>query len=279
MPELPEVETIVRGLRPHLVGRAISRVIAADRRVLRSPRARFDKLAGRAIDAVERVGKYIRIIIGRRELILTIHLGMAGRLLVVPAGTPTVKHAYLRVAVAGEPGGQSEAELRLVNYRWCMGGVWLSRPGDADAPASQLGPDPLIISEDDFVAVLARRRQIKALLLDQTVLAGVGNIYADESLFQAGIHPRAVAARLSRERRLRLLEALRDRLNDSIARGGSSIRDYRDADGNAGYFQLTLKVYGRAGEPCPTCGRPIRHNVTAGRSTHFCPRCQRQPLA
>jgi formamidopyrimidine-DNA glycosylase len=296
MPELPEVETVVRTLRPLLIGRRIERVIAADTKVLRTPRRRLAMLPARHVAAVERVGKYIRIIassfsrdlkLAQRAqgsapgggnddtLILTIHLGMAGRLLLVPADNPPEKHAYFRLLLSSEfriP----DSELRYVNPRWCMGGVWASRLGEQAGPTAALGCDPLSIAEADFLELLSRRRQIKALLLDQTMLAGVGNIYADESLFAAGIHPRAIAERLSPARRRKLLAALKDRLAEAIRKGGSTIRDYRDATGKAGFFQLALKVYGRSGEPCPVCGRPIQHNITAGRSTHFCANCQKR---
>jgi formamidopyrimidine-DNA glycosylase len=157
-----------------------------------------------------------------------------------------------------------------------MGGVWLHSPGERNDPTAGLGPDPLKISVADFAALLSRRRQIKALLLDQTVLAGMGNIYCDEALFAARIHPRAIASALSRPRRHKLWLAMRDRLAEAIRRGGSSIRDYRDANGQLGWFQLTLAAYGRTGEPCPVCATPIAHCTAAGRSTHFCPRCQRR---
>lgn len=293
MPELPEVETVVRTLRPLLTGRLIQQVIAADGRVLRTPRGRLAALPGRSVRAVERVGKFVRILLdsppaasagpnGRsnardkqEELILTIHLGMAGRLLVVPADSPAERHSYLRLLLDYEC-RMPNAELRYVNPRWCMGGVWVSGPGEPAGPTADLGCDPLAITEADFLELLDRRRQIKALLLDQRMLAGVGNIYADESLFAAGIHPRAVAARLSPARRRKLLAAMKDRLCEAIRKGGSTIRDYRDATGQAGFFQLALKVYGRSGTPCPACGQPIQHNITAGRSTHFCARCQKK---
>lgn len=335
MPELPEVETVVRSLRPHLVGRLLGRVIAADPRVLRGataptfgrPRRGAKRrpvpsivgvraLAGRLVTAVQRVGKFIRIVtvpfspttegrggrgdrrgtrgtvpfsekeLGKGDsplLILTIHLGMSGRLLAVPGEAPCPKHAYFRIALATDPPVSSEfripnseiKELRFVNPRWCMGGVWVNPPGDPDAPTAKLGPDPLEITQAGFVALLNRRRQAKALLLDQAALAGMGNIYCDESLFAARIHPRAIASELTVPQRELLWRVMRGRLRESIRKGGSSIRDYRDANGQAGFFQLTLKVYGKPGEPCPACSQPIEHCITAGRSTHFCPRCQR----
>ncbi|MDD4888929.1 MAG: bifunctional DNA-formamidopyrimidine glycosylase/DNA-(apurinic or apyrimidinic site) lyase [Phycisphaerae bacterium] len=320
MPELPEVETVVRTLRPHLIGRALGDILVADRRVLRTPRSRLASRSARQLQvaAVERIGKFIRIrlcpavscgapapgcqppakqaelpsplartmtpeggcptkrIAAPDNLTLAIHLGMSGRLLVVPADSPVPNHTYFRIHLHSEfriP----HSELRFQNPRWCMGGLWLTGDSDPLDPAAALGPDPLRISRDEFAALLRRhRRQIKALLLDQAALAGMGNIYSDESLFAASIHPRAIASRLSAARAARLWSAMRDRLSRAIRRGGSTLRDYRNADGESGWFQLALKVYGRTGQPCPACGSAIRHNVTAGRSTHFCPRCQKR---
>jgi formamidopyrimidine-DNA glycosylase len=309
MPELPEVETVVRSLRPHLVGRSLDAIRAADRRVLRSGRNRLPELSGRTVAAVERIGKFIRIEFSpfsrdpqgsasrgttdpapdSRTLILTIHLGMAGRLLVVPGSSPVPKHAYFRLGLGtGDfpkvPGVKDPMPnvrspmpiLQFINPRWCMGGVWIHSPADRNDPAARLGPDPLEICQADFSAVLSRRRQIKALLLDQTVLAGMGNIYCDEALFAARIHPRAIASALSQPRRRTLWVAMRDRLTEAIRGGGSSIRDYRDANGQAGWFQISHAAYGRTGLPCPACATPIAHCTAAGRSTHFCPRCQRR---
>ncbi|MCG3181388.1 MAG: Formamidopyrimidine-DNA glycosylase [Phycisphaerae bacterium] len=222
---------------------------------------------------------------------------MAGRLIVLPSDRPVAPHTHFQVALSPPSPSQGEGlgvrvpphstlrtphsaaplDLRFVNPRWCMGGLWLleGSGGPAD-PTAKLGPDPLVISSGDFAALLgSARRQIKALLLDQTAIAGVGNIYADESLFAAGIHPRARADRLSRPRRERLWAALRDRLNESIRLGGSTLRDYRNAEDRPGWFQLALKVYGRPDAPCPACAHPIRHATVAGRSTHYCSHCQK----
>ncbi len=318
MPELPEVETVVRGLRPHLTGRSLARVVLLDHRSCRTPAGRFATLAGAAVAEVARRGKFIRIALAGGQT-LVVHLGMTGRLMVVPAADPVAAHTHLRIELAGEPTPPSSirnpkaavrnrVELRFVNPRWAMGGLWMleseeKRPvpsnvrsdavrrSRADAltgtlrtsslgtppadPTAELGPDPLEIPAGEFVRLLDRRRQVKALLLDQRALAGMGNIYCDESLFAAGIDPRALAGRLSPARRRRLWSAIRRTLRAAIAAGGSSIRDYRDADGRAGWFQLKHQAYGRTGLPCRRCRRPVRHAVVAGRSTHFCPRCQK----
>jgi formamidopyrimidine-DNA glycosylase len=282
MPELPEVETVVRGLRPRLVGARLRRVIHLDARSVRTGRScETALLKDKKIRAVERLGKFIRIEMDN-DAILVAHLGMTGRFVIVPREQEAEAHTHLRVAFSPHDSAfraslPAFAELRFRNPRWCMGGLWFLRgPSDPADPTAKLGPDPLAISEGEFVALLGgARRQIKALLLDQTAIAGVGNIYADESLFAAGIHPRATSDRLSRPRRRCLWAAMRDRLTESIRRGGSTLRDYRNLDGDVGWFQLSLAVYGKPGAPCPACGKPITHATVAGRSTHFCTRCQR----
>jgi formamidopyrimidine-DNA glycosylase len=270
MPELPEVETVVRGLRDRLIRSRIRSIAPPNRRSTRTPRARFGRLVGRSFRDVHRAGKFIRMAMDDGRL-LTAHLGMTGRLVVLDGDRPIEQHTHLQADL-----GRGR-ELRFVNPRWCMGGLWmLNGPADLLDPTAELGPDPLTISADAFVELLgSTRRQAKALLLDQRCMAGLGNIYCDEALFAARIHPRARCDRLSRPRRRRLWRAIRDVLADAIDRGGSTLRDYRNVDGDVGWFQLSLAAYGRAGHPCPACGKPISHATTAGRSTHYCTRCQR----
>ncbi len=255
MPELPEVETIVRALAPHLVGRRIARLRFLARRTRRS---RIPDLRARQICAVRRYGKYILLELDRG--VLAIHLGMTGRL--------------LRDA---RPGPYTRAVLRLVRGEEILfddprqfGGI---RYGSGPPPG--LGPDPLEISEDEFVARLRRRKgRIKPLLLNQRFLRGLGNIYTDESLFRAGIHPRAQIPRLAETRRRALYRAIRAVLSEAINAGGSSISDYVTPEGARGLFQFDHRVYGRAGEPCVACGAPVRRIIVAQRGTYYCPRCQ-----
>jgi formamidopyrimidine-DNA glycosylase len=250
MPELPEVETVVRSLAP-LVGR---RIVAAEFRAVRilrggDPDVLAGRLAGRRIAGVKRFGKFIVMPLEGGGYLL-LHLGMTGRLLL---GAPTGKHTH--------------AILTLDD------GVLLFD----DSRQFRLGPEPLEIAFDDFRAALKRHKtRIKALLLNQRFLRGVGNIYADESLFRAGIHPLAIAGRLRGERPRKLYDAIRAVLREAIDAGGSSISDYVDAQGRAGFFQFSHRVYQRTGEPCVSCGTAIRRLLVTQRSSHFCPKCQRR---
>jgi len=261
MPELPEVETIVRGLIPRLTGR---RIVAAEfpcQRVLRSP---MDGLAGLRIDGVRRSGKFIVFTFDNRRS-LEIHLGMTGKLLVNGEPGP-----YTRALFTLEDG------LLLYDDVRQFGRLELSSAGGRGRTAA-LGPDPLELDAESFVReVRARRSRIKPLLLNQGFLRGLGNIYTDEALHRAEIHPLALSSRLSRPRCLRLHESIRQVLLESIEHGGSSISDYVDAEGRRGGFQSLHRVYGREGQPCMVCGTPVRRIVVAQRGTHFCPRCQRR---
>ena len=260
MPELPEVETVVRTVAPHLTGR---RILSAE---FRSPhvtpgnrRALAARLAGRSIESVRRRGKFILVALDQG--MFSIHLGMTGRLLV--SARPT-RHTYAAFVL------ENDALLVYDDPRQFGKIEWNPRR------ISKLGPEPLEISVEDFRARLRRRARIKPLLLNQSFLAGLGNIYADEALFAAGIHPLASAANLSAPRAARLHRAIREVLGAAIAAGGSSISDYVDAEGRRGWFQTSHQVYGRGGEPCLRCGEPIRKIVVAQRGTHFCPRCQKR---
>ncbi|MGH9661087.1 MAG: bifunctional DNA-formamidopyrimidine glycosylase/DNA-(apurinic or apyrimidinic site) lyase [Bryobacteraceae bacterium] len=258
MPELPEVETIVRGLRPWLEGRRIKRVECLCPRMARGDLARIE---GRRIQNFRRHGKFI--LADCEGVFLAIHLGMTGKLLL--EGDPG---RYTRVVFTLEGGVLLFDDVRT------LGRVEVA----ARLPAriARLGPEPLAIGPEEFIERLGGRRgRVKPLLLNQTFLRGIGNIYADEALFRAGIHPRTAAARLSRARARRLHAAIREVLEEAIAAGGSSISDYVDATGKLGEFQFQHRVYGREEEACPRCGAAIRRIVLAQRSAHFCPRCQR----
>jgi formamidopyrimidine-DNA glycosylase len=273
MPELPEVETIVRGLSPIVRGRRIESVWWSGQGLhlarpidLKGLRA---VVIARAITGVRRRGKYIIIEVDRAaDEGVVIHLGMTGRLRVQPAAIARAPHTHV---VFGLAGGD---ELRFVDARR-FGWVAPGRPlGQVEALAD-LGPDALVGFEapDLAAALTGVRAPIKAFLLDQRRIAGLGNIYVSEALFRAGIHPTTPAHRV-RRRAAELLEAVRAVLTGGIARRGTTLRDYVDADGRRGDNAGALQVYGRASQPCPRCGAPIRKRVDAGRATFFCPRCQ-----
>lgn len=277
MPELPEVETIANGVNRRVRGETIlSAWFSAYREPFKTPPDEMAlALEGRLIRAVRRVGKHIvfdlgsatggekRVAGAKDGPQWLVHLGMTGRLLVADPRMPAAPHTH---AVLRLGSGQ---ELRFVDPRR-FGRLALTR--DFQGP----GREPLTISREEFAELFrGRKLAIKAALLNQSLLHGVGNIYADESLFQAGIRPTRAAGRLTRERLDGLHGALRAVLKEAIRAGGSSVSDYVDAEGETGFFQLRHRVYGREGEPCRVCGTPIRKIVLAGRGTHFCPRCQR----
>jgi formamidopyrimidine-DNA glycosylase len=256
MPELPEVETVVRTVAPWLTGRRLVEL----RAFTHKPWAQsLDQAAGQTIHAVRRYGKFILLELDRG--LLAIHLGMTGKLLAEGARGP-----YTRAMLVCDGATVTFDDVRQFgSVRWL-----------AHAPEG-LGPDALEIPADDFRDRLRRHRGgLKALLLNQSFLRGLGNIYADEALFRARIHPLATGARLSRLRALRLHGAIAGVLVEAVSKGGSSISDYVDADGRPGWFQFEHKVYQRTGEPCQVCGTPIRRILVAQRGTHFCPCCQRQ---
>jgi len=198
---------------------------------------------------------------------LIVRLGMTGRLFVVPVDAPVEKHTHLRAAIEG-----TRTELRFRDPRR-FGGIWLVAADDSEIERG-VGLEPLDATVALFREAIRRRRQIKALLMDQSAIAGLGNIYCDESLHAARIHPLTVADRLGDDAAKRLLRAIKSTLRRAIRFNGSTLMDYRDADGREGSFQKLHRVYQRAGEPCRGCGTPIRRILAAGRSTFFCPKCQ-----
>lgn len=262
MPELPEVETIRRSLELRLTGRRIVRArflspLAADSR----PEELSAQLCGGRITGLDRLGKHLLIRLANGTL--DIHLRMTGKLLWnVPPGP------YARAVLSLDQGHVVFDDIRQFGrMRWLPPGI--------DPP--NLGPDALGLDFGTFSARLGGRRgSLKALLLNQSVVAGLGNIYVDEALFRARIHPLCAAVHLGRRRLRRLHQAVEDVLADALAAGGSSISDYVNAEGARGSFQLRHQVYGRAGEPCLCCGAPLRRILVAQRGTHFCPRCQRR---
>jgi formamidopyrimidine-DNA glycosylase len=267
VPELPEVEVTRRELEPLLVGRTIARVLTrrSSYFFLTPPRRLARRLAGRRVLALDRVGKYLlaRLDDGAR---LLMHLGMTGQI----GAAPLDRHTHLRLGF--DDGGP---EVRFHDVRR-FGKVQLLEPGRSSPRVDRLGPDALAIRGERLLAATrGRRAAIKTVLLDQAVLAGIGNIYADEALFLAGLRPSRRAARVGVDGCRRLAAALRQVLRQGIRAGGSTIDDYRRPDGSPGLYQEDHRVYGRAGEPCRRCGEPIRRVVIGQRSAHYCPRCQR----
>lgn len=264
MPELPEVETVVRALRPHLVGRRIVSARFSCPRILRGqPEAMKAGVEGRRVTSVSRFGKHIVIALDEGASYLAVHLGMTGRLL-----------------IARKPGPYTHAQFRLDKGLMIYDDPrQFGRIEVGERPPlriQKLGPEPLEVEAPDLVELLrGRQAMVKPLLLNQRFLRGLGNIYTDEALFRAGIHPRAVASQLSRRRALRLHTAIVDVLSAAIEQGGSSVSDYVDAEGRKGFFQFSHLVYQKTGQPCTKCGALIRRTLVAQRGTHFCPRCQR----
>ncbi|HEU5328192.1 MAG TPA: bifunctional DNA-formamidopyrimidine glycosylase/DNA-(apurinic or apyrimidinic site) lyase [Thermomicrobiales bacterium] len=277
MPELPEVETVRRGLAAQITGRTFTgvsflewpRTLAAP-----APDAFAARLAGRQVLAVRRRAKFIVLdLTGGEHLI--IHLRMTGQVRVLPAAAP--RDRFERVAFAFADGD----ELRFSDIRR-FGRIALHDDQELVERFHDLGPEPLDPSwqtADFFAALITRRTRLKPLLLDQTFLAGLGNIYADEALFRAHLHPLTLASAITPEQAAALHGAIRAVLTEAIASGGTTFSNYRDAFGQAGDYYERRRVYGRAGEPCPACGAQITRIVVGGRSTHFCPVCQPAPAA
>ena len=279
MPELPEVETIVRGLRSVLPGRTIVSVRLGKTDFIADPLALAELLPGRRIETVERLGKFIRVPLSassvakspERQMNLVIHLGMTGWLGVRASGDPVTPHTHAFFEL------EDGRELRYTDIR--RFGQILLVPGDQiGAFSERLGMEPLEVSAGEFNRRLAgRRARIKALLLDQSVFRGIGNIYADESLWQARIHPARLAARLNSAELERLRKAIRRVLQQAIQDRGSSISNFVDAEGQPGEYQQRHRAYGREGKPCFRCRTKIRRAIVAGRSSYFCPHCQPAP--
>jgi formamidopyrimidine-DNA glycosylase len=264
MPELPEVQTIVNTLRPRILGRRIESVNLLRPDMLMP--AGFDlanHLSHRKIADVSRRGKRIVFTLDSQNCFY-IHLGMTGRLTVEPTQAELLKHTHLVLQF-------HNFHIRLRDPRRFGGIFWLGK----QSPDEGIGPEPLTIQPVQLAARLARiSRAIKNALLDQRLIAGLGNIYVDESLFAAGVHPLRAANKLSNEEIRRLTRAIKLTLRQAIRHRGSTLRDYVDAEGGAGAFQKLHRVYDRAGEPCQVCQSSIKRIVLASRSTCFCPQCQ-----
>lgn len=270
MPELPEVETTRRGIAPAILGRRVVSV------VVREPRLRWrvasdlaSAVTNQTVRDVRRRAKYLLIDLDSGSLIL--HLGMSGNLRALPPETPTITHDHVDIVF------DSGVCLRFNDPRR-FGSLHFSASPDQHPLLRKLAPEPL--GDDfngDYLAKTARRRKvaIKQFVMNSQVVVGVGNIYASESLFRAGIRPRRAAGRITREELARLATAIKDVLHDAIRAGGTTLRDYVNADGNSGYFRQKLYVYEREGQSCRNCRTLIRQLTQGGRSTYFCPSCQK----
>jgi len=271
VPELPEVETTLRGIAPHLAGQQVRDI------VIRNPSLRWpipgklpELLRGQTIRQLGRRAKYLLIAFDHGTLIL--HLGMSGSLRILTAPTPADKHEHFDLVL------RNGTVMRLRDPRRFGAVLW--HEGDvAQHPLlATLGPEPLqdgFNAEQLYAATRKRKAAIKLVIMDNRVVVGVGNIYANEALFRAGIRPQLAAGKLGKERCARLTETIKEVLLAAIKQGGSSLRDYVDSDGKQGYFQQHYFVYGRAGEACRKCGTAIRQLRQGQRSTFYCPLCQR----
>ena len=268
MPELPEVETIVRGLSKFMPAKPISYIATGSVKKFK-PRG-ITKLVGRTFVKICRRGKNIIIWLDSGQC-LVIHLGMTGQLYWASRDHKTDRHNHLRFDFRNSNRRLYFRDIRRfgkVKLFACKARAW------ADKSIAKLGPEPLQIGLGEFRKLLQRRRMIKALLLDQGVIVGFGNIYADETLFAAKIHPARLASGLNALAIARLYRAMKRIFEQAIASGGSSIRDYRDSEGKMGRFQTKHKVYQKTGKNCPRCRTKIERLIIAGRSTHICPTCQ-----
>jgi len=290
MPELPEVETTLRGIAPHLAGQRIKDVI------IRHPQLRWPVpaelprlLRGQTIRALRRRAKYLLLEFEHGTLLL--HLGMSGSLRILPAGTPATQHDHFDLVLASGKLLRLRDPRRFGAVLWHEGdtvehpqGVRRGVPRRVAATLSQhpllknLGPEPLqkdFDAEHLYRATRKRSAAIKLVIMDNRVVVGVGNIYANEALFRAGIRPTLAANKLSRPRCAKLVETIKQVLKEAIQQGGSTLRDFVHSDGSSGYFQQHYFVYGRTGEPCHKCGTPIKQIKQGQRSSFYCPQCQK----
>ncbi|OYY94127.1 MAG: DNA-formamidopyrimidine glycosylase [Hydrogenophilales bacterium 28-61-23] len=271
MPELPEVETVRLGLTPHLAGRMLYGACVREPRLRWPVPAKLNELVdGQRIHRIDRRGKYLLVQMDQGSLI--IHLGMSGSLRLTTTATKPEKHDHLDLLLA------NDGVLRYRDPRRFGALLWSAHP-EQHPLIAHLGLEPLGESFSDaslHALCQGRKTAIKLLLMDAHLIVGVGNIYANESLFHAGIDPLLAAGNLTRPRCARLVDAVKNTLTKSILAGGSSLRDFVDGHGNPGYFQQTYFVYGRAGEPCRACGITVLQIRQSNRSTFYCPHCQRR---
>ncbi|MEP6996302.1 MAG: bifunctional DNA-formamidopyrimidine glycosylase/DNA-(apurinic or apyrimidinic site) lyase [Betaproteobacteria bacterium] len=270
MPELPEVETTRRGIAPYVERQKVTAVRVYDRRLRWPvPRDLPRRLVGRVIDRVDRRSKYLLFRLGRDTLI--VHFGMTGSLRVFDSAPARRAHDHIDLEFA------NGVVLRYHDPRRFGAMLWWPESAGEHPLLAALGPEPFSSGFDTaylFTSTRGRSTAIKLALMDSHLVVGTGNIYANEALFRAGIRPTRAANRVSRERLARLIVAVRETLAAAIAKGGSTLRDYVDSNGDPGYFQLEYNVYGREGLPCRVCGEPIRAMRQGGRATYFCRSCQ-----
>ncbi|WPL19584.1 Formamidopyrimidine-DNA glycosylase [Thiorhodovibrio winogradskyi] len=271
MPELPEVETTLRGIAPALTGQRIGQLLVRDRRLRQPVSLETEaRVPGQRISHLRRRAKYL--LIELEEGWILVHLGMSGSLRLVPEATAYRPHDHIELTL------ESGLALRLHDPRRFGIFQWIPEPPEAHSLLARLGPEPLSADCDGaYLYQISgnRRTAVKSLIMDSRVLVGVGNIYANEALFMAGIHPARAAGRIGLARYQRLAEAIKQVLQDAIEQGGTTLRDFLREDGNPGYFAQCLRVYGRAGEPCRQCATPIRLARIGQRSSFYCPACQR----
>jgi formamidopyrimidine-DNA glycosylase len=270
MPELPEVETTRRGITPHIQDHVITHVIVRDRRLRWPiPRNLNDKLQDQRILRVNRRGKYLLLTTTGGTLIM--HLGMSGSLRVLNCNAPAAKHDHVDLVL------DNGHCLRLRDPRRFGAVLFTDTDPMQHALLKNLGPEPLSDAfTGEYLFNKSRKRSvcIKSFTMDSRIVVGVGNIYANEALFAAGIHPRRAAGKVTRAQYALLAQAIKQVLRAAIRAGGTTLRDFTHSDGNPGYFRLSLQVYDREGEPCPKCGKPITHAMIAQRSSYYCTHCQ-----
>lgn len=270
MPELPEVETTRRGIEPHLRGQRIKQLVVRQRQLRWPvPRGLERKLLGQRIKHIDRRGKYLLLSIGDGTLI--IHLGMSGSLRVLPKPSAPGPHDHIDLLL-----GDGRC-LRFTDPRRFGAWLWTDKPVDQHPLLARLGPEPLSAAfNGDYLYQLSRGRKVavKNFVMNSRIVVGVGNIYANEALFRAGILPARAAGRISAQRYAQLAEAIKAVLTDAIRQGGTTLRDFVGGEGKPGYFTQSLQVYGRRGVACPHCATPIRERRIGQRSSFYCPTCQ-----
>lgn len=269
MPELPEVETTLRGIEPHLRGRAIRAVVVRDPRLRQPVPAAVQQAAGQVVQRLERRAKYL--LIGLEAGTLMIHLGMSGSLRVLSSDDAPRKHDHFDLVT-------DRVVIRYNDPRRFGLLLWIDVPVHEHPLLAHLGPEPLSAGFDGnrlYALSRGRKLAVKSFIMDARIVVGVGNIYASEALFMAGIHPTRPAGRISRARYHGLAQAIVDVLERAIRRGGTTLRDFVDTQGSPGYFAQELLTYGRAGQACFQCGSPIRQKVIGQRSSYYCICCQR----
>jgi formamidopyrimidine-DNA glycosylase len=269
MPELPEVETTCRGIAPYITGKQVTRVIVRNPNLRWPVSTRLGKeLGGQTINSVSRRAKYLLLQTNAGTAIL--HLGMSGSLCLVKASSPAGKHDHVDIVFG-------KMALRLTDPRRFGSLHWTRRPAEQHRLISSLGPEPLgdaFTGDCLYRHSRGRKVAIKQFIMNSHIVVGIGNIYASEALYMAGIYPKHAAGKISRKKYQLLAEVIKEVLEDSIAQGGTTLRDFVNGDGKPGYFKQQLNVYGKAGEPCVSCRVPIREIRQGQRSTFYCPKCQ-----